>query len=54
MTYYIYYVLLHIAGYMIDGGMDLINCSGVGVPRYLSILLCFLFVHSVEESGFYG
>ena len=54
MTYYMYYILLHNAGYTIDGGMDLINCSGVGVSRYLSILLFLLFVHSVEESGFYG
>ena len=50
-TFYMYCVLLYIAGYMIDGWMDLINCSGVGLPRYLSILLCFLCVNSVEDSG---
>ena len=35
---------------LVNGGIDMINCSGEGVPRYLCFLLCFLFVNSVEDS----
>ena len=29
-------------GVLVDGGIDLINCSGLGVPRYLCYFVMFL------------